>query len=155
MKTGIILHSHTGNTLLVGERLKNAFTQAGYPAAVERVTAAEKTPAIHGKITLTNAPDTKSYDVLIFAAPVWAFALSPVMRLYLSSLSSLEGKRVGLFVTQGFPFAWLGANKAVGQMKEICEAKGAAVLKTGVVHWGGSKKEDQIENLIREFKKAL
>lgn len=43
---------------------------------------------------MKSAPDVSGYDAVIFASPVQAFSLAPVMKLYLSKLPSLAGKKV-------------------------------------------------------------
>jgi len=65
---------------------------------------------------------------LIFATPVWAFALSPVMVTYLSGISSLKGKKIAVFVTIGFPWAWMGGARSLKQLKESCETHGGTVI---------------------------
>lgn len=153
MNIGLIVHSKTGNTLSVAQKLKQALLTAGHSVNLEQVTTVNDDPSKDKNIELKAIPDTNGYDVLIFAAPVWAFSASTVMKLYLSKISSLKGKMVGLFVTQQFPVAWLGGNRAVKQMKQACEAKKAVVYKTGVINWSNKQREHQIINLIDEFKK--
>lgn len=152
MKIGIILHSHTGNTLSVGTRLKEAFLASGHFVNLEQVTAVNEDPSAAANVQLKTIPDTSEYDILVFAAPVRGFSLSPVMNLYLSQISSLNGKKVELFVTQHFPHAWMGGNRAIKQIKQVCESKGAVILKTGVINWTNKQREQQIVNLIEELK---
>lgn len=153
MNIGIIVHSHTGNTLSVSQKLEESFLKAGHSAKIERVTAVNEDPNAAKNCVLKTAPDVRTYDTLVFAAPVRGFALSPVMKLYLSGISSLSGKKVGLFVTQTFPRPWMGGNQAMRQMKEACEQKNAAVLKTGIINWKSSKREEQIKSLVDAFTK--
>ena len=63
---------------------------------------------------------------------------------YLKSVSSLDGKKVACLVTQQFPYAWMGGNRAIGQMKKLCRAKGATIVGSAVVHWAKSKREASI-----------
>ena len=39
VKVGIIIHSHTGNTLAVAEKLQERLMEAGHQAEIQRVTA--------------------------------------------------------------------------------------------------------------------
>lgn len=151
MKVGIIVHSHTGNTLSVAEKIKNAMTSKGHTVSIEQVSALNDNPAPNEAVKLKDIPDAQGYDVLLFGAPVRAFSLSAVMKAYLAQLSSLDGIKVGCFVTEQFPFAWMGGNNAIGQMKKSCSAKGAIPEKTGVVNWGSKKREDKIANVIATF----
>lgn len=71
MKVGIIIHSHTGNTLSVAERLKEKLVAVGHQATIDQVTAVNEDPS--AKVELKTMPDTSTYDALIFGAPVrWA-----------------------------------------------------------------------------------
>ncbi len=147
MNIGIIVHSATGNTLSVAEKLKNNLTAKGYAATLERVTAVSDDPRANGGNQLKDAPSIDPYDVLIFGAPVWGFSPSAVMKEYLQQLPSLCGKKVGCYVTLQF----LAGKRAVRQMEEACKAKDAVVYKTGMVKWASKKKEDQIANLIEQM----
>jgi hypothetical protein len=76
------------------------------------------------------------------------------MTSYLSQITSLQGKKVACFVTEFFPFPWMGGNQAIGQMKEICESKGATVSASGVVNWTLHRKQkirDVVERLSEVF----
>lgn len=151
MNIGIIVHSSTGNTLSVAEKIRDSLISAGHTATLERVTAMNEDPRAEGGSRLKDAPGTDSYDALIFGAPVWAFSLSSVMRAYLSQLPSLHGKKAGCFVTQHFPHAWMGGNHAVRQMETACEAKGAVIFETGVVNWSSQQREKQIVSLAEKM----
>lgn len=146
MKVGIIVHSITGNTLSVAEKLQERLVAAGHWVQLERVTAVDESPQAK-KVELKNIPDTRSYDMLIFAAPVWAFSLPPVVKLYLSKIPTLEGKAVGCFVTQAFPFPWMGGNRTIRQMVSACQALGGKVFSTGIVNWT-RRRETRIDQLI-------
>ena len=151
MKVGIIVHSFTGNTLSVAERIKTALHEAGHSANIERVTAVDENPSAAGDIRLESTPDTSGYDAVIFGAPVRGFSLSPVMKAYLLQHAALQGKKVGCFVTQRRSKAWLGGNRAVGQMKDACASKGADVIETGIVNWSGKSREEQIADIAERF----
>jgi len=153
MKVGIIVHSHTGNTLTVAKRLKEELLAIGHSVDIEQVAAMNEDPSKSGNIQLKTIPDTGIYDVLFFGAPVRGFSLSPVMKAYLLQLPSLKEKKVGCFVTQFFPYRWMGGNRTIKQMKEACESKGVNVFETGIVNWSRKERErkitDVIERLIR------
>ncbi|MHB8130204.1 MAG: flavodoxin family protein, partial [Mobilitalea sp.] len=116
MNIGIIIHSHTGNTLSVGEKLKESLQAGGYTVALERVTAVNEDPNAKEKVRLKSIPDLSKYDYVIVGAPVRAFSLSPVMANYLSQLPNMNDKKFACFVTQHFPKPWMGGNRAVKQM---------------------------------------
>jgi flavodoxin len=153
MKIGIIVHSHTGNTLSVAQRMKDAFCSLGHDATIDRVKAVGEDPSKPGPVELETVPDTSDYDLIIFAGPVNGFSASRVMKEYLSLIPSLKGKPVCIFVTQQLKKAWMGGNRTVKQMRKACEEKGAAVLKTGVINWSNIRREWQIERLLNHFTK--
>lgn len=150
MNVGIIIHSFTGNTLSVAERIKNALDKLEHKVTIDRVTAVNENPNKSGSVSLNSVPKISSYDILILGAPVRGFSLSPVMKLYLSELKTLQGKKVGCYVTQSFPYAWMGGNNAIRQMVKICKAKGAFVFETGIVNWS-NKKEEKILNVVKKM----
>ncbi len=134
MNIGIIVYSQTGNTLSVARRLKDALEAKGLTAAVEQITVEGEIQA--GKpINITSAPDTAKYDALVFASPVMAFSLNPVMKEYFKLLPDLKGKKAGCFVTQGLPYNWMGGSRAIKSMSVALKDKGAEVAATGIVHW--------------------
>jgi flavodoxin len=151
MKIGIIIHSHTGNTLAVAQRLKDKLIGAGHLVNLEQVSAVNEDPSAVGNIQLKTIPSIDSYDALIFGAPVRGFSLSPVMKAYLSQLSSLKDRKVGCFVTQHFPYSWMGGNNSIKGMKNICQQKGANVLESGIVNWSHKKRETIISEVLEKL----
>ena len=153
MNIGIIVHSHTGNTLSVAEKLKDKFLAEGHLVTLEQVTAVNEDPAAAANVELKTIPDIAGYDVLILGSPVRAFSLSPVMLLYLNQLPSLQGKKISCFVTQQLPFAWMGGNRSIKQMKKAIISKKGTVDETGVVNWSSKKREDLITDIINRLTK--
>jgi flavodoxin len=146
MNIGIIIHSQTGNTLSVAQKLKEKLSAAGHSVSIQRVSAANDGETNVQNIKLTEKPDAGAYDVLLFGAPVRGFSLSPVMKAYLGCIGQLRGKKTGCFITHYFPYAWMGGNQALGQLCGIVKAKGASVYGTGMVHWSrAATRETQIE----------
>lgn len=143
MKVGIIIHSHSGNTLQIAQKISEALLENGHQPSLQRVTATDEDPSAKD-VQLKDAPDTAEYDLLIFGAPVRAFSLSPVMRIYLEQLPSLAGKKVGFFITQHFPYRWMGGNRALQQMKATCKAKGCLVYGAGIVNWTSKQREQRM-----------
>lgn len=154
MKVGIIVHSHTGNTLSVAQKIKDQLIEAGHLVDLEQVTAVNEDPSAVANIQLKNSPEASQYDALIFGAPVRGFSLSPVMMVYLKQLSAMKNKKVGCFVTQAFPFEWMGGKRSVGQMKQICESQGFNVFDTGIVNWSSKQREKKITGLLEKMSKV-
>ncbi len=155
MNIGIIVHSKTGNTLSVAERLKEQLIKNGHQATVERVSAVNEDPKPQETTVLQMSPDVTPYDRLIFAAPVNAFSLSLVMRAYLAQLPELNGKRADIFVTQQFPHAWMGGNHTLKQMRSLLEAKGGKVYGEAVVNWSHKDREGKITAAIQTMSAGL
>lgn len=142
MNIGIIIHSQTGHTLSVAQKLKESLTAQGHQATVAQVTGiSDGSDRAH--VQLTSAPDVSGYDALVFGAPVQGFALSRVMTAYMSSLPSLPRKIAALLTTQQLPFDWMGGNQAIRQMEALCAAQNAAVCGTCIIHWGNETRRDQ------------
>lgn len=150
MKIGIIVHSKTGNTFSVAQRLEEKLLAAGHSIKIEKVAAVNDDEMSASKIQLQGVPDISSYDVLIFGAPVRGFSLSAVMTAYLSQTMTLVGKNVYCYVTQFFPHPAMGGNRAMEQMKKICELKGVKVNGTGIVNWSSLRREKMIKDIVEK-----
>jgi flavodoxin len=57
MKTGILIHSKTGNTLNVAEKIMTKLKADGHSASIERIIAANDEETDINKIQLTNIPN--------------------------------------------------------------------------------------------------
>lgn len=141
MNIGIIVYSQTGNTLSVAKKLEERLSAAGHSANLEQVTVAGGRKSGDRDFRLEALPDAGRYDALVFGSAVEAFSLSSVMTRYLKQVGSLQGKKVACLVTQFFPYPWMGGNRAIRQMRKLCEARGATVLGSGVVNWAKSRRE--------------
>lgn len=151
MNVGIIVYSHTGNTLSVAQRLEEALKAAGHSTGIARVEPVNSDPRASAPVALKSAPDISPYDAVIFAAPVQAFSLAPTMKLYLSQISSLAGKKVCCFVTQHLKKPWMGGKHAVRQITTACKAKGAEITASGIVNWSGEARQAQIDDLLAKL----
>lgn len=147
MKIGIIVHSHTGNTLSVAEKIRENFAAQGHTVQIERVTANKEGQSASANSVLLNVPDVSPYDMIVFGAPVQAFSLSPIMGKYLKGLAPMGGKKVSCFVTQQFSKPWLGGNRAIRQMARACREKGIELSASGIVNWSGKLRDRQIEDV--------
>jgi len=141
MNIGIIVYSQTGNTLSVAEKVKEKLTVAGHTASLEKVTVAGGRKQGDRDFQLETLPDAGPYDALVFGSAVEAFSLSPVLTAYLKKVGSLEGKKVACLVTQFFPYPWMGGNRAIRQMRKLCQSKGTTVCGSGVVNWVKFRRE--------------
>jgi flavodoxin len=154
MKIGLIVFSQTGNTLKVAQALASSLRDGGHEAQLLRVSVATADPKDASKPVLLDKPDPGAFDMVYFAAPVQGFSLAPAMLAYLTQMPALGGKRVAYFVTQFFPFRWMGGNRALRQFKAALEAKGAALTQSGVVNWSRKDRDRRVAGLLREMTAA-
>ncbi len=155
MKIGIILYSQTGNTYSVSLKLKDKLITAGHSVDIKRLKVIGEVRPRTKDVKFEMLPDTEPYDVLVFGSPVQAFSLSSVMASYLTQIVSLQGKKVALLVTQFFPFPWMGGNRTAGQMKKICESKGAAICGAEIVNWSNPSREKRITEVVEKLSKLF
>jgi NAD(P)H dehydrogenase (quinone) len=151
MKIGIIVHSHTGNTYSVAQEIKDKLAAAGHNVCLERVSASNEDAAEVGQVQLTGRPCIDEYDALIFGAPVRGFSLSPAMTAYLNQLGSISDKKTACFLTEYFPFPFMGGNQAMKQMKALCGRKGAKVCETGIVNWSNIRRGKMVTDIAERF----
>jgi flavodoxin len=152
MNIGIIVHSQSGHTYSVAEKFREKFSASGHTVTIERLKPiGDAYPGVKN-LQLETYPDLTNYEGLILAAPVWAFNISPVLAAFLSQLSTLKGKKITAFVTMGFPFAWMGGNRAIAKLKEICRAKGEIPAATGVICRSGNDQK-ALTNTVENFSK--
>ncbi len=142
MKKAIVYYSKTGNTKSVTERF------SGFDLL--QIKAQSDNPNIY-KPLLTELPDVRDYDYLVFASPVHGFQLCKITRAYLNTLGDLSGKTIDLYITHQFPFAFLGGNQTLKQMKKIIEAKNGEIRFMTSVNWGSKKREEVIKEMIKQY----
>jgi flavodoxin len=147
MNIGMIVYSQTGNTHSVALKLQEKLSAAGHSVSLERVEVTGEVQP--GKpVQFKTLPDAAKYDALVFGSPVQAFSLCQAMVDYLKQVASLQNKQVALLVTEAFPYPWLGGNRAVRQMKRLCESQGATVCGSGIVNWMKKRREQQIVEVV-------
>ena len=151
MKIGMIICSYSGHTLSVAEKIKTALIHQGNEVTLVKLAASNEDPKSKEPVRLLSIPDLSSYDVVIFGAPIFGAQLAPVMREYLTRLSPLHAKKAGCFITQHFPWKWMGASSSVQKITKATEQHGATVLATGIVQWSSKKREDQINQLVESM----
>jgi len=142
MKKCVVYYSKTGNTASVAQRL-NGFD-------LLRIEAESDDPN-NLNPTLTIIPNIKDYDHVVIATPVHGFQISQVMKAYLSQLSDLEGKTIDLFVTHFFPFAWMGGNGSLKQMKRLIVQKSGSVRYATSINWKNKHREADIEKMVASY----
>ena len=154
MKIGIVIHSYTGNTLEVAQKIQDNFLENGKDVEIQRVSMVGGDKPRGKDINFETLPDLEKYDALIFGSPVHAFSLSLAMKTYLEQIHSLKDKKIVLFVTKGNRFNWMGGNQAIKKMSKICQSKGGILLGSGIIVWN-KQRDQKITKLIHEFSGLL
>ena len=155
MKIGIIVYSRTGKTLSVATKLRDRLSAVGHSVDMERLVVAGEDRIRVQVVQLESIPDVGNYEAVVFATPVQGGSPSPAMRSYLAEVASLEGKKVACLVTEFFPFPWMGGNRAISQMIEICESKGATICGSGIVNWSRLCRGRQITEVTDRLSKLF
>lgn len=151
MKIAIIVHSKTGNTLGVANKIKEQLLQKNHVVNLEHLEAFDDNVVDPSQIKLKSVPDISGYDLLIFGGPVRGFSMSPVLKAFLQQQPTLSRYKVGVFVTHFFPFKAMGGTQAIKQLKAVCESKQASVLGTGIVNWKSPGRLQQIETVAKSM----
>lgn len=144
MNIGIIIHSHTGNTNSVAEKLREKLIGNGHEVELERLRIVGGWRQGLKEIEFESLPDLAKHDALVFGAPVEGFSLSSVMKSYLKHIGSLQGKQTAFLVTQHLKHPWMGGNRAVRAMEQYCSARGAVLSGSVIVNWSHKQREQMI-----------
>jgi flavodoxin len=145
---GIIIYSHTGNTLSVAEKLKEELAEAGHKVTLERLETVGPATLATESDPLKEQPAVDRYDALVLGCPVRGGTPAPPMLTFLEQIESLQGKMVALLVTGFFPFDGWGRNQTIGLLEEICESKGATVSGAESVGWFSLRRKRQISDAV-------
>ena len=155
MDIGIVVVSQTGHTESVAVKLKDKLAGSGHTVGYQKLQVKGEIRPDIKTYQYDELPDLTPYEAVVFASPVMAFSLNPAMKYYLSNIHSLAGKKAAFLVTEQFPFPWLGGNRAVRQMTQLCEVKGAQILDSVIVNWSNSRREQQIEEGIDKLNDTM
>jgi hypothetical protein len=148
MNIGIVVYSWSGHTQSVAEKLREGLVAKGHAAAILPVKVAGERKQGAREFELGALPDLSPYDAFVLGAAVEAFSLSPVLSAYLKRIDPLNGRKVACLVSQRFPYAWLGGNRAIRQMKRLLKAKDATIVGSAVVQWAESKRETSTASAV-------
>ncbi|MGB4589755.1 MAG: hypothetical protein WBI17_11055 [Clostridiaceae bacterium] len=151
MKVLTVLHSLTGHTLYVVNKLNDKLKENGIQVDLERlepVGGEVRSEMDFQRIKLQPKYNVKDYDVVIFAGPVRGFSMSMVIKSYLLSLLTLDNKKVFCIVTHFFPFPGMGGTNAIKQMKNEVIDLGGEVVDTEIINWKAFGREKKINAVV-------
>jgi hypothetical protein len=152
MNIAIIAHSQTGNTLSVALKLKSRLEETNHHVSLVHIKNSEQQASLNQEPSLNITGDEllQEYDAMIFAGWVQAFSLCLGFSSYLKKLPVLKAKQAHIYVTHHFPFAWMGGNHAISQMKSILNSHNITVNSTKVFNWSNKKNTQQIDTWVDE-----
>ena len=154
MTIGIIVYSETGNTLTVARTLEQQLSSQGHPVTLEQLQVTSN-PRSKDQLQLASRPNLEEYERLIMGSPVHAFSLSPAMTAFLQQIPSLDQKPTIAFVTQFFPFAWMGGNRALRQMTTLCKERSGRLLASAVINWSHPRRDPNISKIVERLSQKI
>lgn len=150
LKIQIIVHSATGHTLEIADEIHMRLKSLGHQVVFSRIVAKNDREGNYTRIVLIQCPPIEAVDGYIIASPVRAFSLSPVIKAYLTTIKSFNKRPVFVFVTEFFPFKWMGGNQAIRQLKSLVEQKHGQVFDTSIINWSNSNRKLMIKETIKK-----
>ncbi len=73
---------------------------------------------------------------------------SVAIKQYLQEIDDLSNKKVILFVTHYFPFAWMGGNSSLKSMERLVLKKNGLVVQKFSINWTSRKRTASIETFL-------
>ncbi|MEO0289301.1 MAG: hypothetical protein ABIN00_06655 [candidate division WOR-3 bacterium] len=147
MKILIVYYSLSGITKKVVEIFKEKLEKKYSVEIFEIHTEPELSEKdLRKEFKIVAYPSVKNFDLIIVGGPVWAFGINYPVLNFLKGLKDIQEKNFILFVTMGFPFGWMGGNRAIGIMRKIIEEKNGKVEYTFCLN-------RMFKNILREAQK--
>jgi hypothetical protein len=73
------------------------------------------------------------------------------MKTYLETITDYKDAIIDLYITHFFPFAWMGGNSSLNQMKKIIGSKGGKVRNMTSINWKNRKKDQTIQKMVDTY----
>ena len=163
MKTAIAYFTRSGNTKIAAEKLKSKLEEHNINADLIEIKPQKKLGFLRAgragmkqdPLPITNATfDLHDYEAIIVGVPVWAGKPAPYYKSFFDHAQHFEGKKAGVFVTQGGDNLDTTVDEAIQQYLSEHKLKTADFclrlqMRKGKINCG----EDHIETfLTRIFK---
>jgi menaquinone-dependent protoporphyrinogen IX oxidase len=159
MKIAVLFHSETGRTQRFAEGLADALMHKGHMVnSIKLQTTAPVQQAPVGKaqqIDFQNLPKLDEFELILWGGPVWALGPSPMIVEAIRQQSSLAGKTAIAFATMGFPFKFMGGNRALKYMNRELATKGAKVLPGKVCSHVLKHLEQEIDKAVEGIVESI
>jgi len=155
MITNFYIHSQTGNTLAAANTLFGIARDTGGTAELAVIVPSSEQETDPAKITISPVPDCSGADLIVIGGPVHGASATAAVRKAISEMTGMKDKPVVLFVTEFFPFAWMGGSRAVKQMEEAAAARGAKIVCKEIIHWKRRDRQKQLDAFADAFRSVL
>lgn len=149
MKIGVIVYSYTNNTLTIAKKLESILLDKGYDVEVKSIKAEDESTNIN-HYNLVNIPSVENYDSIVFATCVRGFDCALIFKQYIQTIKTLKDKKVCGFVSQYFPFDFMGGSQALKSMKKMINDKEANFIELSSIHMKSKNVDKQIDNLTNQ-----
>lgn len=157
MNIAIIVHSQTGNTLSVAQKLRTRFEEKGHSVSLSHIKDSDSQDSSNQKPGAVFLGDElpQDSDVLIIAGWVQAFSLCQGLSNFLNTWPIIKTHQTHIFVTHHFPYAWMGGNNAISQMKSSLSKQNIVVNSAKVFNWSNKSNLNQIDSWVEETVQRL
>lgn len=149
MKIGFLVHSQSGNTLSIVNRLCDVFKMAGHEVYITHIKSSDVNRSMQFPQELVIIQDNlpNQVDVLFIAGWVQAFSLCRGLQYYLNQFN-IKSNEINLFLTHHFPFEWMGGTHALKQLKSITSKFNSQVVDTKIFNWSRKNNQDKIQQWV-------
>lgn len=135
MKTLITYYSYTGITAKVVDIFKEVLEKKG-EVKIQRLRPKKEIISFIGQCMAARFGkrcelegsvlfDVSAYDIIIIGLPVWAFAPTPAINIYLDKVMGLGGKKLIVLLTSG---SGLGVKMCFKAINNILKGKGVSKI---------------------------
>lgn len=147
MKIGFIVHSQSGNTLSVAQKLMNQLIAQGHVVMLTHIKDENVNGSMqHPERYITVVDEVESnVDILFIGGWVQAFGLCRGLNYVIQHHFNIQAKQTHLFLTHHFPFEWMGGTSAMKQLSKLVLTKGLVVKTTKIFNWSRKNNQKNIE----------
>ncbi|MCD8574627.1 MAG: hypothetical protein LRY28_03915 [Erysipelotrichaceae bacterium] len=153
MKIGFIVHSQSGNTLSVAQKLMDQLKLQGHDVMLTHIKDEDVNVSMqHPERFIKVVDEVTSYvDVLFIGGWVQAFILCRGLNHYINHQLNIQAKETHLFLTHHFPFEWMGGTNAMKQLTKHVIAKEHVIKTTKIFNWSRKNNQQHIDQWIESM----
>lgn len=150
MKIGFIVHSQSGNTLSVAQKVIDQLKAQGHDVMLTHIKDEDVNVSMqHPERFITVVDEvTSNVDVLFIGGWVQAFSLCRGLNFAIQHHFNIQSKETHLFLTHHFPFEWMGGTNAMKQLTKHVIAKEHQVKTTKIFNWSRKNNQQLIEQWV-------